>query len=533
MSLLSFFFLVSDSDRPALITAIWLFGVGALLGLLVVTLVWGVMKLILPRQADKCTRALTGPVLMPIGIVTGLWAFIGLVLPLVAMLMGPTGVGTGLFAVAPQEIFTSLQQIRTAGTTTTNHVVPTPTEGVDDAGNLPATRLDRPSWSTDQMRGLTVTSSGRMELVVRVAGETEDVVTYDVRGGQDFNWRREDRGTLLRRIPAGETVELLARNPTNSDLEVQVVLELEPIHREASSVFMVGGMVAFVFLSYFLMATVFPKITAIAEATATSEIYQLLFIICTLIGCVFMIIAIYLPYQTFGEDIKVLKHTGLQISLVLGIVVAVWAASNSIAEEIEGKTALTLLSKPVSRRQFVLGKFAGIGWTVCVMFVIIGSFFILSVAHKPIFDAREGTEQVYDGEKGVTWQLLHSEAVSVLPGVLLVFMETLVLAGVSVAISTRLPLVANFLITFGVWGLGHLTPSIMQASVEGFEPVQFVAGLLATIMPGLENYEIYGAISAGREIPLIYLGGAALYTVLYGTLTILLALILFEDRDLA
>src|SRR5690606_14535466 len=185
-----------------------------------------------------------------------------------------------------------------------------------------------------------------------------------------------------------------------------------------------------------------------------------------------------------------------------------------ISEEIEGRTALTLLSKPVSRRQFVLGKFAGIAWLVSVLFVMISSVFVLAVAQKPIFDKREGAEMEFEGEKGITWQLLHHEAMSVAPGVLLVYMETLVLAGVSVAISTRLPMVANFMLTFGIWALGHLTPSIMEASVEGFEPVQFVASFAATVLPVLENFEIYGPIAAGREIPLAYQAGAPLYTVL-------------------
>ena len=46
--------------------------------------------------------------------------------------------------------------------------------------------------------------------------------------------------------------------------------------------------------------------------------------------------------------------------MVLAIMLALWTASVSIADEIEGRTALTLLSKPVGRRQFILGKFLGI-----------------------------------------------------------------------------------------------------------------------------------------------------------------------------
>ena len=67
-----------------------------------------------------------------------------------------------------------------------------------------------------------------------------------------------------------------------------------------------------------------------------------------------------------------LKDSGLTTIMVLAILVAVWTASVSVADEIEGRTALTLLSKPISRRQFVLGKFLGIVWPILLMFVVLG-----------------------------------------------------------------------------------------------------------------------------------------------------------------
>ena len=68
----------------------------------------------------------------------------------------------------------------------------------------------------------------------------------------------------------------------------------------------------------------------------------------------------FVPYNTFGEDVKMLKAEDLTLIKVLAIVLALWTASVSIADEIEGRTALTVLSKPISRRQFILGKYVGI-----------------------------------------------------------------------------------------------------------------------------------------------------------------------------
>jgi len=516
--LFGFFFYINEIELQHLCTALWLFSVGVILGLLAAGLIWSILLAISPKLGMRCRDALAGPALMPFVVVLGIIAVSSvLLLPMVR---------------EPVSILTSLKQFPTTGTYTTEHVVPVASGEVEESGNVPATPLGI-AVLTDQMRRMDVVADGRVELVARVQGSDEDVVAFDINGGEPFEWRRGSQGTLLRKFPSGEVIEFFGRNVTNSDIPMTITLQTEPEHIEAASIFFVGGLVLMIFVVYFTLVCLFPKLMAIAEATVRSEIYQLLFLICAVIGCMFMVAAVYIPYQTFGEDIKVLKHTCLQAMMVLGIIVAIWAASRSVAEEIDGRTALTLLSKPVSRRQFVLGKFVGIAWLVSVLFIIISPFFIMAVAQKPIFDKREGTTVEFEGEKGITWQLLHHEAMTVTPGVLLVFMETLVLTGVSVAISTRLPLVANFMLTFGVWALGHLTPSIMQSSAEGFEPVQFVAGFLATILPVLKNFEIYGPISAGQEIPILYLAGAALYTVLYVALTMFLALILFEDRDLA
>ena len=114
--------------------------------------------------------------------------------------------------------------------------------------------------------------------------------------------------------------------------------------------------------------------------------------------------------------------------------------------EIEGKTALTVLSKPVSRRDFILGKFVGIAWTVAVMFVMFGAVMLVTVTYKTIYDAREYSTDMDQ----VTWQVCHNEMMQTIPGLFLAYMETLVLTALSVAISTRLPMLANFIISFSL-----------------------------------------------------------------------------------
>jgi uncharacterized membrane protein YkvI len=81
--------------------------------------------------------------------------------------------------------------------------------------------------------------------------------------------------------------------------------------------------------------------------------------------------------------------------------------------------------------------------------------------------------------------------------------------------------------------LGHLVPLLMNTAVGQFEIVGFAARLFSTIFPVLDHYNIEPAVATGQEVPLAFLGWAALNTLLYSTIAILAALLMFEDRDLA
>jgi ABC-type transport system involved in multi-copper enzyme maturation permease subunit len=213
--------------------------------------------------------------------------------------------------------------------------------------------------------------------------------------------------------------------------------------------------------------------------------------------------------------------------MVLGILVALWTSSVSVAEEIEGRTALTVLSKPVSRRQFILGKFFGVIGPVFLLFVLLGLVFLLTVSYKVVYDARE------TANPDPTWRDCFLEMSGIIPGLVLAFLETVTLASVSVAISTRLPMLANLMICFSIYVLGHLVPQLVMSSVGKFPIVTFMGQLLATVLPVLEHFNIQAAVAAGATVPASYLLWALGYCVLYSTVAMLFALALFEDRDVA
>ncbi len=201
---------------------------------------------------------------------------------------------------------------------------------------------------------------------------------------------------------------------------------------------------------------------------------------------------IFVPYNTFGEDIKMLKDSGLIWIMVWGIIVAVWAASVSISEEVEGRTALTVLSKPVQAAAVHPGQVPGRARPGGRAVRGAGACCSCSPSRT-----RSCTTPARVAKTEPPWQLCYLEMIRIVPGLVLAFLETVVLAAISVAISTRLPMLANLIICSSIYVLGHLVPMIVNSSVGKFEIVRFVGQFIATVLPVLDHFNIQAAVAAG------------------------------------
>ncbi len=488
------------------LTPLWLFGVGTLAGLVILGILWGVLWLISREAARLAPEAITEGALVPV-----LWIAVG---------FAAFGI-LGSFIVRDRdEVFASLARLPFVGAVSREVLVAAAEPGQD-----PEQQMIPLPFRGDEIKRIEIRSPEKLEMSTPPdeAGAVE--LLWNVTGGEDFVWVR--RSEAVNPLAGSEIAGLVATNLGAEDTTVSFTLVTAPLHGEVAAIPLTALAVVIPFLAFLFVRWAFPKTAAIAHAASKSEMAQPLYLVLAGLGFFLLAAFLFIPYHTFGEDIKVLKDSGLTLIMVFCIFHAVWAASNSVAEEIEGRTALTVLSKPVGRRQFILGKFLGIAWTEFALFVMLGVWFLIIVAYKPIYDGRETAK--FDP----TWQNSFLEVARTVPGLVLAFLETLVFISISVAISTRLQMLANVSICFAIYALGHLTPLIVQSNLNRFEPVDFIGRLIATVLPVLDHFNIQAAIAAGVAVPWEYLATAGLYCLIYCTIALMLALILFEDRDLA
>jgi hypothetical protein len=324
--------------------------------------------------------------------------------------------------------------------------------------------------------------------------------------------------------------------------------------------------VDFFVFAFAVLLVFWPKGGAVALAAFREGVRQPMFWLLTSAGLLLIGISPFVPYFTFGEDYKMVKELGYSQMLLFTAAFAIIAASTSISEEIEGRTAVTLMSKPVSRRHFLLGKFVGIALASLVM----TAMFVWALVWILLFKDTDSYERLQRGipaqgipdpawlvnllndyaPAGASHDLLRgiglwvNDSVSLLPGVAVSFGHVMILLAVAVALATRLPMLVTVPACLAVYFLGHLTPILkavaaqhLQEQETGYQLIAFMADVFDTILPGLDLFDLSPAVI--REAPLpparfsLYTLSVSLYALLYTTIALLFGLILFEDRDLA
>lgn len=309
---------------------------------------------------------------------------------------------------------------------------------------------------------------------------------------------------------------------------------------------------------------VWPKGAAVALAAFREGMRQPMFWLIAIAAICIVLIAIVVPYFTFGDDYKMMKQICFDTAMLAAVLFGVLAASISIHDEIEGRTAVTLMSKPVNRRQFLLGKYIGILFSAFALTLIVGWVINWALYFQPGFNPLDDVvdpmptqvktaitptlERLGTGDSVLFWRGISGWSADALAnslGLVLGFGQLMVLLAIASALATRLPMVANVILCLIMFFLGHLAPVLKNVSQElqaknpntALYLVSFLTQLLDAVVPALGYFNMGPAIIRDTPIDIggftTYVGSVMLYAVLYTTIALLFGLILFEDRDLA
>ena len=318
------------------------------------------------------------------------------------------------------------------------------------------------------------------------------------------------------------------------------------------------------------------RIAAIAINTFRESVRQPVYGIILFSSLVLICFSPFFSMFTMSEDVKIMTDTGLATIFLAGLLLAAFSASGVIWREIESKTVLTVITRPVSSLEFITAKFLGIifslmtalyvltlvfilmirigapetagftlDWPVALgilgsLFValIIGGcanyffnknfvsttitsvIFLITIAFTVLcfFDKNFALQNF---GAGINWELAKV--------CVLLWFAIFILGAIATVLSTRIGVVMNMVACLVIFILGLLSDHILGELAYTFIPARIAYALV----PNLQFFWLADALTMERVIPLTYMGNVIGYALLYQAAILCLGTLFFSGRELS
>lgn len=245
-------------------------------------------------------------------------------------------------------------------------------------------------------------------------------------------------------------------------------------------------------------------VNTVRESVRNKVLYALLFFAVLMIGAGVLVGAL-----SYVESERILQDIGLGSVRLFGVAIAIFIGIQLIHKEVDRRTVYTILSKPISRAQFLLGKFVGLTLTIWMLTAIMAvAFLAVSLA------------------TGAPLALAHLWFF-----VLLAMELALVVAIATLFSSFTTPILAS-LFTTGTWAVGQLTRQLRDIGAASDVPaIRDATAILHRVLPDLASFNL--SIEAAHQLPVmasdVWL--SLMYGISYTSIVLIAAIALFDRRD--
>lgn len=211
---------------------------------------------------------------------------------------------------------------------------------------------------------------------------------------------------------------------------------------------------------------------------------------------------------SLGQDIRVIKGFGLTAILVFLLIITLFVGTQLVYRELERRTIYLVLSKPLKREVFILGKFFGLVLTLFVSSLIMAILFIILL---------------YMRSKAI-------DAATLL-AILFIFLEAVLLTAVGILFSTFSTPLASAVYTFSLFLIGHSSTTIYSIAIKSGGLVKGILLTVYYLFPNLEkfnlrNFAVYQILPQSHVLVF-----ALLYFIAYVSLALLMSVLAFRKYE--
>jgi len=255
------------------------------------------------------------------------------------------------------------------------------------------------------------------------------------------------------------------------------------------------------------------KILYVALNTLKEIIRDRILIGVVILSMLFIVSSIVTVNFTVGQWMRITTDVGLASISMFGIILSVFIGISLINREVERKTVYSIISKPVSRTEFLLGKYFGL-----LMVLFLTTLLMLGVLFGVL---------LYIGGEEV------NPYMGIFQCWILMFTECMLVGSVAILFSTFTTPTLGAMFTLGIWLSGHLLSDLVYWSLVGDEPVMVeIVKVVAAIVPNLEIMNMRNRVTYFISIEWSYIGWVTCYAALYSAFFLVLASTIFSRKDM-
>ncbi len=254
------------------------------------------------------------------------------------------------------------------------------------------------------------------------------------------------------------------------------------------------------------------KIIAIAlntfrESVRDRVLYNLVFFVALIV-----LAAMVVGRIAVGQEAKIIIDVGLSATSVFGLLIAIFIGIGLVSKEIEKRTLAVILSKPVRRSQFILGKYLGLCLTLLVNTAAMTAAVMLALVFS-----KGGFSSVQLG----LW-----------PAAYLIFLELAVMTAVALLFSCFSSPALSALFTLLIFLIGRWSPDLkLFAETASSGLTRMISRALYYLLPNLASFNFINEAAYGESVPARLLAGNTVYASCYIAALLAAAVLIFERRN--
>ncbi len=241
-------------------------------------------------------------------------------------------------------------------------------------------------------------------------------------------------------------------------------------------------------------------VRAIAINTFKEAIRDRILYLLVFFSLLMILASVVISTLSVGQNARIVVDMGLAAISLFSVIIAVFIGTNLLFKEIDKRTIISLLSKPIRRRDFILGKYLGLIFTLLVLDLIMSGIFLLILY---LF------QRIW--YPPVLWIILF------------LFLEVMVITAAAIFFSTITSPLLSALFTFSLYGIGHYTKDLRMLGHLSKNPaLEWVTSALYYVLPNLEHFNLQNQLSGGIAM----VPGSFILVMAYGLFYVLFLLVL-------